>query len=61
MSSPFLLKAVFPNDPVPCKSWEADDTLLVTGPSGFSCDHPGQATLAAGAAAQSHAVTCSAW
>jgi len=39
---------------------EADDTLLVTGPSGFSCDHPGQATLAAGSAAQSHAVTCSA-
>ena len=39
---------------------EADDTLLVTGPSGFSCNHPGQATLAAGSAAQSHAVTCSA-
>ncbi|HJM67499.1 MAG TPA: hypothetical protein QF716_01310, partial [Candidatus Thalassarchaeaceae archaeon] len=37
---------------------EAEDTLLVTGPSGFMCDHPAQTTLAAGAAAQSHAVTC---
>ena len=39
---------------------EAEDTLLVTGPSGFVCDHPGQTTLAAGAAAESHAVTCTA-
>jgi uncharacterized membrane protein/predicted RNA-binding Zn-ribbon protein involved in translation (DUF1610 family) len=39
---------------------EAEDTLLITGPSGFSCDHPGQTTLAAGAAAESHAVTCTA-
>ena len=33
---------------------------MVTGPSGFSCDHPGQTTLAAGAAAESYAVTCTA-
>ena len=39
---------------------EAEDTLLVTGPSGFSCDHPGQTTLAAGSAAESYAVTCTA-
>ena len=39
---------------------EAEDTLLVTGPSGFMCDHPAQTTLAAGAAAESHAVTCTA-
>ena len=39
---------------------EAEDTLLVTGPSGFSCNHPGQTTLTAGSAAQSYAVTCDA-
>ncbi|MEE2758546.1 MAG: hypothetical protein VYA86_01030 [Candidatus Thermoplasmatota archaeon] len=39
---------------------EADDTLLVTGPSGFSCNHPDQTTLVAGAAAESHAITCTA-
>ena len=39
---------------------EAQDTLLVTGPSGFTCDHPAQTTLAAGSAAESHAVTCTA-
>tara|TARA_B110000438_G_C15801356_1_gene645310 strand:+ start:33 stop:2498 length:2466 start_codon:yes stop_codon:yes gene_type:complete len=39
---------------------EAEDTLLVTGPSGFICDHPAQTTLAAGSAAESHAVTCTA-
>ncbi|HJM41443.1 MAG TPA: hypothetical protein QF514_04375, partial [Candidatus Thalassarchaeaceae archaeon] len=39
---------------------EAEDTLLVTGPSGFSCNHPAQTTLAAGSAAESHAVTCNA-
>jgi len=37
---------------------QAEDTLLVTGPSGFGCDHPAQMTLNAGAAASSHAVTC---
>ena len=39
---------------------EADDTLLVTGPSGFSCDHPEQTSLAAGEAAESYAVICTA-
>ena len=39
---------------------EAEDTLLITGPSGFVCDHPGQTTLAAGSAAESYAVTCTA-
>jgi phage FluMu protein Com len=39
---------------------EAEDTLLVTGPSGFICNHPAQTTLAAGSAAESYAVTCTA-
>ena len=39
---------------------EAEDTLLITGPSGFVCDHPGQTTLSAGSAAESYAVTCTA-
>jgi uncharacterized membrane protein len=37
---------------------EAEDTLLITGPSGFGCDHPAQITLDAGAAASNHAVSC---
>ncbi|MEE2812678.1 MAG: hypothetical protein VX627_06645, partial [Candidatus Thermoplasmatota archaeon] len=37
---------------------EAEDTLLVTGPSGFTCDHPTQVTLAAGSVAQSYTVSC---
>ena len=39
---------------------EAEDTILVTGPSGFTCNHPTQVTLVAGSAASSHAVTCTA-
>ena len=37
---------------------EAEDTLLVTGPSGFTCDHPTQTTLSAGSPAENHVVTC---
>ena len=38
---------------------EAQDTLLVTSPTGFSCNHPAQITLDAGSPASSHTVTCS--
>ena len=38
---------------------EAEDTILVTGPAGFSCDHPAQLTMAAGSPASSHTVNCS--
>ncbi|MEE2812604.1 MAG: NEW3 domain-containing protein [Candidatus Thermoplasmatota archaeon] len=38
---------------------EAQDTLLVTGPTGFNCNHPAQITLDAGSPASSHTVICS--
>jgi hypothetical protein len=37
---------------------EAEDTLLLTGPTGFACNHPSQITLDAGAPASSYTVTC---